>query len=331
MPQNSGSGQGQGQSFVGTSAIDTSLIFPTSLSQTASPTASQGTSTGGGSELVPTVPSSPPVLPTPFPQAFDSTLGQNFTTQNCADFFANMTQSAPFRACRPFSLLFRGSASFINVSLFPCSTVVDTDSFPQAQSNLTLLNAVVWGTCNTNTPEAQCASNMSWFADTLQETCKTELTGGNAMAAAALTGLKAYSVMRQAACTTNPTTNTYCLVDAIRAPTASDIYFFGLPLGTPLPAATKPTCSSCSKSLLGLYAPVAPANSNLVGGAANTTGMAMLPALGNGVYATAARSADTACGQEFAGTGTGNGAGTLHPTWLVGGVSLILTACTLLW
>ena len=40
---------------------------------------------------VPAVPSSPPVLPTPFPQPFETTLSLNFTTNSCTTFFLNMT------------------------------------------------------------------------------------------------------------------------------------------------------------------------------------------------------------------------------------------------
>ena len=66
-------------------------------------------------QLVPTVPTTPPVLPTPFPQALDAGIVQNFSSSSCASFFANMTSAAPFRTCRPFSLLLGSSGAFINV------------------------------------------------------------------------------------------------------------------------------------------------------------------------------------------------------------------------
>lgn len=58
----------------------------------------------------------------------------------------------------------------------------------QTQTNLTLLNSVIWGTCNTPTPYEQCKSNMAWFATTIQTACSQELRDGNAMAVDALTG-----------------------------------------------------------------------------------------------------------------------------------------------
>jgi hypothetical protein len=43
---------------------------------------------------------------------------------SCSNFFSNMTSSAPFRSCRPFSMLFGSSTEFINVrwSIFMFST-----------------------------------------------------------------------------------------------------------------------------------------------------------------------------------------------------------------
>jgi hypothetical protein len=94
---------------VSSSMTSVSGIFFPSITSTP-------TSTQGPSQTVPTVPSSAPDLPTPFPQPFDTTLGNNFTTLSCKTFFANMTQSLPFRQCRPFSLLSQTSSAFLQVS-----------------------------------------------------------------------------------------------------------------------------------------------------------------------------------------------------------------------
>lgn len=66
-------------------------------------------------QSIPTAPFTPPVLPTPFPQPYDSQLTLNFSSATCLRFFTNMTQSDAFRKCRPFSLLSQTSATFINV------------------------------------------------------------------------------------------------------------------------------------------------------------------------------------------------------------------------
>ena len=86
-----------------------------SMLQTLSPSATSST-VPAASQALPTIPSSPPTLPTPFPQAFDGTFAQNFSSVSCLNFFNNMTASTDFRECRPFSFLFSTSSTFINVS-----------------------------------------------------------------------------------------------------------------------------------------------------------------------------------------------------------------------
>ena len=56
-----------------------------------------------------------------------------------------------------------------------------TLSSQQAQSNLTALNAIVWGTCNTDSSKDTCVSNMDWFRDQMQVACDEELKEDNAM------------------------------------------------------------------------------------------------------------------------------------------------------
>lgn len=98
-----------------------SIVSSSSSSSLSAPPTSTSSSSGSvPSQTLPTVPSSP-VLPTPFPQAFDGIITQNFTTSSCLNFFNNMTASLEFRSCRPFSFLSSTSSTFINVSFFPTS------------------------------------------------------------------------------------------------------------------------------------------------------------------------------------------------------------------
>jgi hypothetical protein len=90
---------------------------PTSSQSSSSSQAATPTSGDGADQGIPTIPSVPPVLPTPFPQPLDDTFSRNFSTQGCLDFFANMTSSDSFRTCRPFSLLQVQSDAFIQVCL----------------------------------------------------------------------------------------------------------------------------------------------------------------------------------------------------------------------
>ena len=66
--------------------------------------------------------------------------------------------------------------------------------------------------------------------------------------------LQAYEVMHDAACLIDPTTNSYCYLSAVQNPNPSDLYFYSLPLGITLPNTSKPSCSACSKSVMGVYA-----------------------------------------------------------------------------
>ncbi len=259
------------------------------------------------------VPSAPPVLPTPFPQAFDSTFSTSFQTVACQNFMTNMTQTAAFRECRPFSLLVGDSNAFITVSLFdlrvfswdrgpavhgscasagpalplhpiyrliswlgpwtlfcalvcwvrrppgelvlaiflcPGALPVTWASlfsdvfvaevsvchrpllefcqsgrtgqalwvsrvaqiplplqltsllaltgkayvltcccrFKQSQRNISALNVIIWGTCNTDLSAVQCASNMQWFARTIQSACKQDIAAKNSIVTDAVAG-----------------------------------------------------------------------------------------------------------------------------------------------
>ena len=83
-------------------------------------------------QTIPPIPdenNNPPALPTPFPQPFDTTgATSNVTTQACANFFTNMTQTLPFRSCRPFSLLEQFSFEFIEVSTRILSPLFDVQA-----------------------------------------------------------------------------------------------------------------------------------------------------------------------------------------------------------
>lgn len=209
------------------------ILFP---SQSMASSSIPPTPTQSGNSTVPTIPTSSPVLPTPFPQPFDTTFANNFTTSSCENFFTNMTQSLPFRQCRPFSFLSQTSSVFL-----------------QAQSNLTALNTDVWGTCNTPVDADQCASNMGWFTSNIQDACSQEKSDRNQMVLQALAGLQLYSLMREVACTADPSLSVYCYVEAASSSNPSDMYFYSLPFGTPLPNNTTPTCSTCTKSIMNLF------------------------------------------------------------------------------
>jgi len=207
-----------------------------------------------------------------------------------------MTNSLPFRSCRAFSLLLQSS-----------------DDVMQAETNLTELNTIIWGTCNATPGKDQCVKNMGWFADQLQSACNQELKGGvQPIASDTLIALDAYSLMYDAACTlTDPTTNSYCFLNAAHNSNPSDLYLYQLPIGNTYPTSATPTCSTCSKSLLSLYWD-ALHNSSTSGDLKSLASM----------YDTGATAVDAVCRSNFATVL--NGARRFAPSSLVISLSFVL-------
>jgi hypothetical protein len=95
-------------------------------------------------------------------------------------------------------------------------------------------------------------------------------------------GLEAYTLMRQVACLSNQNTSAYCYVEAANNRNPSDLYFYSLPFGFPLPNNTDLSCSSCTKSVMALFA----SQMNETTGLENT-------------YNAAATLASSACGSGY--------------------------------
>ncbi|KAG2156726.1 uncharacterized protein EDB93DRAFT_864229 [Suillus bovinus] len=222
----------------------------------------------------PTVPVNP-TLPTPFPQPYDTTLSSHFSTTSCYNFFLNMTQTDALRSCRPFSLLLTHSQAFI-----------------QEQDDINATNTDIWGTCNTNISSNQCDLNMAWFASSLRSSCDTDLSEQNAMAVSALTGLQAFDLMRQAACSVDPVANAYCYIEAVASSDPSSYYFYQLPLGLAVPQITSGACNSCTRSLMTMYSTALSST--------NATSLAGLQA----TYGDAATKLNNVCGSPYAQSST---------------------------
>lgn len=94
-----------------TSSASISFPTPTSTSTSSVPS----TTASITDQDLPTIPQSPPVLPTPFPRPLTA-INQNFSTLGCQNFFTNMSSSESFLDCRPVSLLIKTSGDFIQVS-----------------------------------------------------------------------------------------------------------------------------------------------------------------------------------------------------------------------
>ncbi|KAF5314633.1 hypothetical protein D9611_007144 [Ephemerocybe angulata] len=268
--------------FPSGSSTSTSTSSSTSAGTSGIPTTTT-TPTSNTDVTIPPVPSVAPVLPTPFPQPFnDGLITKNFSSVSCMNFFTDMAAAKPFRSCRPFSMLLNSS-----------------DDFVAAQNNLTLLNTLIWGTCNTATPEAECVGNMASYAGNLQVQCAQDLRDGNAMAVGALTSLTSYALMRTSACLTDPSTSTYCFLTAAASPNPTNLYYYNLPLGLNIPSTNaNPDCTACLKTLMGVY------------GDAMADG-AVQRVLGGlrGTYERAAGVTRAKCGEGAARVGLVSGAG----------------------
>jgi len=260
-----------------TSTVAISQTIPPSLAASSTATTNPPLST---SIPAPTIPTNP-VLPTPFPQPFDTTISENFSTISCLNFFSNMTAALDFRECRSFGLLSQTSSAFLN-----------------AQGNITLLNDLVWGTCNTNLDLSQCLSNMNWFADSLRSACATELSNNNVLVVDALAGLLTYSLMYDIGCMDNPSTSVYCYISAVaNTSNPSDLYYYQLPFGISVPNNTSPSCSPCIKNIMSLYMSV------IKGTDPNTTDSSIRSVLSH-TYGGASQLAVQACGNEYVQTTT---------------------------
>lgn len=110
--------QSQPQALTISNTVSASRLS-TNPSGTQSNSATPTTSISQTSQTIPPAPpaSAPPVLPTPFPQPFDSVgATTNLSTSSCQTFFQNMTQADDFRKCRPLSLLLQYGSAFFEVS-----------------------------------------------------------------------------------------------------------------------------------------------------------------------------------------------------------------------
>jgi hypothetical protein len=103
--------------------------------------------------------------------------------------------------------------------------------------------------------------------------------------------------MAKTGCLPDPATNSYCVVEAVFNTNPSDLYFYQLPLGTSLPNSTSPSCSACTKTMMGYYAS---ALQNETKG--TLTGL-------EDTYAAAANLAVAKCGQGYAQTQVANANG----------------------
>lgn len=165
----------------------------------------------------------------------------------------------------------------------------------QAQTNLSELNTLIFGTCNTTPSFLTCTLNMDWFASALPSACSQEIAEDNSMVQQTLLALKAYPIVRTTGCLIDQSTNQYCYLEAAHSQNPYESYLYLLPLGLSLPNDTTPSCSACSRTVLNVYAEALQTPNSSSDGLKDT-------------YNLAASQAEESCGSGFAQTGLASGA-----------------------
>jgi hypothetical protein len=210
----------------------------------------------------------------PLPQAFDSSIGTNFTSPNCPRFFKTFLSDKAFTECYPFSLLLQTSAAFF----------ANEQSFHK-------LNRSMEATCKVNL--SKCSNIMSSYSNKIrqQENCGADYNAQNPFVLQAVIGLSSYRAMYHAGCQQMPS-GTYCFADAVTNTSSQhDSYPYFLPLGISLPADAHPSCSQCVKNVMETFASAASDRGQVI---SNT-------------YTSAARQLDKVCGPGWIPTQVSGG------------------------
>ncbi|CZT15552.1 uncharacterized protein RCC_01406 [Ramularia collo-cygni] len=174
------------------------------------------------------------------PRPFDSSIGTNFTSSSCPDFFNDFLSNQTFNDCLPFSLLLQTSNSFFTAS-----------------RSLVRLTQTLDATCKVNLD--QCTAAMASWAQEIKQTdrCGQDLEMENPVVTQAYNGFVSYKPLYQAACLLDAGGN-YCFANAATnasAPTSSYIYY--LPLGVELPGGSRPACTTCLQNTMAVFAEAA--------------------------------------------------------------------------
>ncbi|KAI4723883.1 hypothetical protein E4T49_08395 [Aureobasidium sp. EXF-10728] len=212
------------------------------------------------------------------PRAFDTGVGNNFTTSSCPAFFKNFLSNDAFNECVPLSLLLQTSTSFFSVQRSPVR-----------------LAQTLSASCSVNFDS--CSTLMASLARQIQspDNCAADLQNQNPTVMQAYTGFAAYQALYHAGCLLNSNTGNYCelmvlqcrierISDAVTnatSPTDSYVYYMGL--GVSLPSTTAPSCSSCLQDTMSVFASAATNRSQPI----------------SKVYITAAAMIDLTCGALF--------------------------------
>jgi hypothetical protein len=276
--------QDNGSSSSPTSTLTTSSASSASSTATSSgttittPSVSRSSSSSShsptsGISLTPTATEttlSGTVVPTALPSPFDSSLGSNFTSQSCPDFFNSFLSNTTFQSCVPVSLLLQNSKSFFSAARSPV-----------------LLAETLDVACAASLPI--CQPLMAALASELisDSHCGADYQNQNPLVAQAHAGLVAYQPVYQATCLKSNETGNFCFADAITNQlNPSDSYPYYAAVGLNLPPASHPTCSKCLQDVMSIFAGYAKDKDQPLAA----------------TYTNTAQEIDVDCGAKFANT-----------------------------
>ncbi|KAJ9615127.1 hypothetical protein H2200_001201 [Cladophialophora chaetospira] len=210
------------------------------------------------------------VVTTPIPTPFDTSIGSNFTSSTCPDFFSSFLGNSTFQSCVPVSLLLQNSNAFF-----------------RAQRSFTLLTQTLDAACNA--PLAICSPLLGDLAAQLidNKNCGQDYRQQNPLVMQAYAGLSAYEPVYRATCLRDEASKSYCFTEASTNSTnPADFYPYYTAIGLNMPQTANPTCSQCLKDTMQIFAGYA---ADAVQPLANT-------------YLTCATQVDKTCGSNFVST-----------------------------
>ncbi|EGX94114.1 C6 transcription factor, putative [Cordyceps militaris CM01] len=249
------------------SASSSSASSASSASSSATPTSSSPSSSSTSSPL-----------PLPFDDAPTSIFkSSSSTTGACPNFMKKLLDDATFKKCYPLSMMLRTSTSFF-----------------QASKSLVSIVRVLDATCAADV--AQCDTFLTQAAKKMLDAsnCKTEYDADQGQVTEAFNGLRAYKVLYAATCLQNPATQNYCFASAVTNVTnPSDIFFYSMPLGLPLPGGSTPSCGPCTTQTMAIFHAATSDRSQKI----------------SSTYRDAARQVNTICGPGFVNDTATSGAG----------------------
>ncbi|KAI9849631.1 MAG: hypothetical protein M1837_002756 [Sclerophora amabilis] len=203
---------------------------------------------------------------TPLPRPFDTSLGSNFTTSTCPDFFASFLANSTFKSCLPLSLLLQSSNSFFKAARSPVR-----------------IHQVLDATCDVDFETCSTLMNDLATRLVLDEYCGQDFEQENPLVGQAYNGFVAYGPLFQAGCLRSGS-GSYCFADAItNTSSPADSYIYHLALGMSLPGGSQPTCNSCLQDSMSIFA--------------NAASDSRQPLRKN--YVNAAQQIDLNCGPDF--------------------------------